>query len=705
MAEPLRQLRRAVGQRGPLLVAILLTAIYIALMGTLSVRRHQNLGTNALDLGYTDQAVWNTLHGRPFRFSAFVDAEFRLDIPVQEVRQPDMLLAYHVEPILAAIAPVYLLHDGPETLLWLQTISIGLGAVVVYLVAQQRMAPRIVPAGQSLDEQAPRLYAWTQRWLPIAFVLLYLLSPPLQAANLSDFHAVALSPVLLLAAFYFLETDRPWGFLLSSLLAALCREEIGLLVALLGLWAALRWRHWRLGLAVALAGAGWSVLCFTVIMPHFSGLGSSAFLVRYGQFGDSLSAILGNLVRRPGLFLDWLRRPDVLRYLRDLWLSSGGLAVLYPPGIAISLPSLAINTFSSSAWMHSGGAHYSAPIVPFLLISAIYGTTWAARAADRSVRRRIDSRARSACVASESNRTSDWHVYELVGLLLAGLGLAVALANQYQRGVLPLSRRFMLGPVDEHARRAQLVVERVNSLPPDVPISVGSNLYPHVAHRQHVYLFPTVSDAQFVLLDVTGQPFPTGWGDQVQIVQQLLDYDSFGVAAADHGVLLLERDLDSYWWSPQFYDAFLAGDSVPRIQVGARFGSLMELTGFDWVILPVVTSKPLVQIATYWRVLAPPSEGCRLAFYYLDNDGKVVGIRPEELAANWYPLWMWEPGQVVKITLPPSPLDEVPHVGVALLRPRAELSDPAGRVTPISPTSNRGLTLWKAGTILELARP
>ena len=33
------------------------------------------------------------------------------------------------------------------------------------------------------------------RWLPVGFVLLYLLSPSIQAANLSDFHAVALSPV------------------------------------------------------------------------------------------------------------------------------------------------------------------------------------------------------------------------------------------------------------------------------------------------------------------------------------------------------------------------------------------------------------------------------------------------------------------------------------------------------------------------------
>jgi uncharacterized membrane protein len=54
-------------------VGVMIVA-YVAIFGTLSLRRHQNLRTNALDLGYTDQAVWNTLHGRPFRFSTYLDA-------------------------------------------------------------------------------------------------------------------------------------------------------------------------------------------------------------------------------------------------------------------------------------------------------------------------------------------------------------------------------------------------------------------------------------------------------------------------------------------------------------------------------------------------------------------------------------------------------------------------------------------------------
>jgi len=398
----------------PLLVVTLLVIAYVAIFGTMSLRRHQNLRTNALDLGYTDQAVWNTLHGRPFRFSTYLDAAFHLDIPLQIFRDPGMLLGYHVEPILAAISLLYLIHDGPEALLWLQTVFIALGAIPVYLLARSRFERQNAVEGDLGAEHATHSTLYAVRWIPVAFVLLYLLSPSLQAANLSDFHAVALSPALLLAAFYFLETDRPWGFAIFAILATMTKEEVGIIVAMMGLWAAFVRRRWALGLGITAFGAGWSLLSFQVIVPYFNGLGSSAFIVRYGQFGDSPAGILRNVVQQPSLFTDWLRRPDVVRYLRDLWLSSGGLAILSPLSLVMGLPSLTLNLFSRYAWMRSGGGHYSAVIVPFLVISAIYGVAWVARKAGKWT----------------DGRMGKGQVRQVIAVLLVCVGLVVALGNQ-----------------------------------------------------------------------------------------------------------------------------------------------------------------------------------------------------------------------------------------------------------------------------------
>jgi uncharacterized membrane protein len=681
----------------PLLVVALLMIAYIAIFGVMSLRRHQNLRTNALDLGYTDQAVWNTLHGRPFRFSTYLDAAFFLDIPIQEFREPGVLLAYHVEPLLAVISLLYLVHDGAESLLWLQTVVIALGAVPVYFLAHSRFdrrntATREPGAGDVTHNGSPDLAEGTHhiiRWIPVAFVLLYLLSPSLQAANLSDFHAVALSPALLLAAFYFLETDRPWGFAVFAVLATLTKEEIGFIVAMMGLWAAFVRRRWALGLAVAAFGAGWSLLSFQVIVPYFNGLGSSAFLVRYGQFGDSPLGILRNALEQSRLFTDWVRRPDVVRYLRDLWLSSGGLAILYLPVLVMAMPTLLLNLFSRYGWMRSGGGHYSAAIVPFLVIAAIYGVDWLASRAGRG----------------SSGPKRKGQVWLIVAASLVCAGLILAYGNQYYNGIAPLSRRFALEPVSEHARRAQPFIEQVNDLPPDVAISASSGLYPHVAHRETAYLFPTVSDAEYILLDASGPSSPASSGDHYQIVRELLDYTEFGVAGSDHGFLLLERGLDDYRISPTFYDAFLAGGAVPQVPVGADFGELLRLEGFDWKPRPVVRPEQVVEITTYWRVLSSLDQDYRLVFFFWDRDGKLVRIQPEERVLHWYPTWLWEPDQVIKVSLPPLPVGDLPHVGVAVLGPRIENSDAAGRVVPITLAAERDLTLWEQDTILELTRP
>jgi uncharacterized membrane protein len=682
----------------------LLMVAYVVIFGTLSLRRHENLHTNALDLGYTDQAVWNTLHGRPFRFSTFLDAAFRLDIPIQDFREPGVLLGYHVEPILAPISLLYLVHDGPETLLWLQTIGISLGAIPAYLVARQHFETRSTVGNgrqshhaSSITPRASRFVLYVLPWLPVAFVLIYLLSPSLEAANLSDFHAVALSPALLLAAFYCLETDRPGGFVAFAFLATMCKEEVGLLVAMMGLWAAWSRRRRRLGLAVFVAGAGWSLLCFGVIMPYFSGFENPTFLVRYGQFGDSLAGVLRNVAQQPGLIVDWLRRPDVLRYLRDLWLSSGGLAIFYPLSLVMALPSLAINTFSSYGWMRSEGGHYSSAIVPFLVISGIYGVAWLAE--------RLGKWEIGESGSQEIGHAHKWARPEVAIILLVGAGLGMALVHHYRNGISPLSRRYMLEPVGEHARRAAPFIDQINALPPEVPISVSSNLYPHVGHRERAYLFPTVSNSQFILFDVTSPGSPVPVGDQRQIVRELLDYAQFGVVASDHGLLLLERGLDDYHLSPTLDDVFLADGATPQVPDAADFDGLLRLEGSDWDVRPVVRPELVVEITTYWRAVAPLEEEYRFVFYFWDENNRLVRIQPEEYALHWYPTWLWKPEQLVKVTLPALPVGDLPHVGVAVLRPGVEDLDVRGRVVPITPVSGQALVLRQQDTILELTKP
>jgi hypothetical protein len=193
------------------------------------------------------------------------------------------------------------------------------------------------------------------------------------------------------------------------------------------------------------------------------------------------------------------------------------------------------------------------------------------------------------------------------------------------------------------------------------------------------------------------------------VVREVLDYAQFGIAESDHGFLLLERHLDHYRLSPAFYDVwetvYQPEDASPQVDVGADFGGLLRLAGFDWNVRPVVRPELVVEITTYWQVLSFLDEEYRLVFYFRDKDRRLVRTQPEEQVAHWYPTWLWVPHETVKVTLPPLPVGDLPYAGVAVLHPGAESLDSAGRVVPITSDTGQDRSLWEQDTILELVRP
>jgi len=72
---------------------------YIAFFSTQLFLHYDSFGSRSLDLGNMDQAIWNTLHGRPFH----------------QTNQPGAVnrLSLHVEPILLPVSLLYLLYSNP----------------------------------------------------------------------------------------------------------------------------------------------------------------------------------------------------------------------------------------------------------------------------------------------------------------------------------------------------------------------------------------------------------------------------------------------------------------------------------------------------------------------------------------------------------------------------------------------------------------
>ena len=184
-----------ISPRGLSLAAVwLLILAFVITFATLSLRRHAALGSNGMDLGNVNQALWNTAHGD---FMAFTNMA-----PIRN------RLALHVEPILLLFVPFYWVGlGGPKLLLVVQAIVVGVGALPLYWLARDVISNQQI--GKPANQQAPSsksqvsLLPTSYSLLLIVFPLAYLLLPALEAAVMYDFHAVTLAATFLLFAFYF----------------------------------------------------------------------------------------------------------------------------------------------------------------------------------------------------------------------------------------------------------------------------------------------------------------------------------------------------------------------------------------------------------------------------------------------------------------------------------------------------------------------
>ncbi|MGB5931799.1 MAG: DUF2079 domain-containing protein [Anaerolineae bacterium] len=616
-----------------------LIALYIAVFSLMSIRRHETLYSNAFDLGNMDQALWNTLQGRILRFTNWPGGTTRL--------------AAHVEPILVPLSLLYILKSDPRTLLVFQTVVMGLGALPAYFLARLKLK----------DD-----------WAALLFPLAYLLSPALEAANLSDFHAVSLTPSLLLSALYFLERGNYRLLSLFCLLAMACKEEISLLVAMMGLYLWARHRKWRLGLALIAAGSLWFLLSLLVIIPHFSLAGRYPYLSRYAHLGTSPKAILDNLLANPASLPSLLLAPQKVAYIKGLLLSIGLAPLLAPEVALLSLPSLAINLLSTSPWMFSGGAHYSAPLLPFFLAAGIYGVM----------------------------RLGEWlsprlgHKRGLGAPLL--VALVIVILYHRQEGFSPLAEGVEIPRLTPHHR---LLPAFTRLIPPEASLSAQTALNPHTSEREDLYLFPEGQEADYIFLDVTTSTYPLTIPEYRGEVQELLDSGRYRLLGARDGYLLLKRGGGSPIRLPEGFYSFVKAQEIDH-PLSIRFEEKLELLGYEAKGVDYLVGKRgSYEFTLYWRALEPLEEDYEIGLLFAREDGALVHSVVHHPATAWYPTHLWKEGEVIALRTPDIWLGEreLVHLNLAVVKPGGsewKISDRLGI------TSIQEMELYEEETLLYL---
>ena len=436
------------------------------------------------DLGNMVQAIWSTAHGRPLEITHGSDGE-------QALR-----LAGHVDPLLAAMAPVWALWPSPLSLALVQIVVVALGALPVFWLARLRTG----------SERAAGLLA-----------LGYLAYPWVATSAAAAIHPVTFAITFLLFCIWFLETDRLVPFTVFALLTISTGELMGLPVAGLGVWYALAHGRRLAGSAIALLGLAWTALAVDVIVPAAAG-GGSIFYGFYDHVGGSPQGVVRMLATDPLTVLGTLVEGHDIVYFIWLGLPLLFLFVLSPGLAAVALPQLLANGLSDFRLMSDPRYHSVAAIVPFLVAATVLGVA------------RV----------SEPRR-----VLAAAGVLVSSASLALILAPWPRAvGATPLGGRESVP-----AARIAALDHAIAAIPEGVPVTTTNAAGAHLSARRYVYLAPTVRRAEWVLVDrgdpwviESGSPILTKHPEVIAgFVTRLRRSPDWQVVSDEAGVILFRR--------------------------------------------------------------------------------------------------------------------------------------------------------------------
>lgn len=309
--------------------------IYIIFFSVVTLKKYYAFGYNAFDLAIFNQVFFNTLAGRHFEMTVNIGN----------------FLAYHFEPIIFLLLPIYKLWPKAETLLILQNIIFGLSAWPLYKIAS---------------------YVSKEALIALSAALIWLLNPFVHNANLYEFHILPLAIFFVFWTFYFYQIKAFKRFCLFFILALLSREDISLILIAFSLIAFLdkRSKRWIISPLFAL----FYFLFALKIVSIFDQDGVYKFLIYYSWLGgNDLWSVLISWLSHPIQFLAHLFSIDNFYHLFILFITVGFLPLFSPKYLWLSLlPILEFALTSSKINPVVYAAHYALLFLAGFFIAIIF---------------------------------------------------------------------------------------------------------------------------------------------------------------------------------------------------------------------------------------------------------------------------------------------------------------------------------------------
>ncbi len=413
----------------------ILTILFFVSYSVWTVTRHNFFQTDAVDLGIFDQVIW--------KYSQFKE-------PLSTVKfstYPGVnILGDHFHPLIAILSPLFWVWNDVRILLVAQSLLVTVAVYPLYRLA--------------LLKTKSKLFAFSIGFSYLAFT-------GLQTLLEYDFHEIALALPLLAWALYLLEVRKYRWFFVAAVLSMLVKEDMPLVLAFVGIWALIKHRSYKVGVATIVMSMLFYLGITKVLIPYFKG---AAFDYEHlnPELGITTEDLLKTAVSNPFLVIktafydgDWIKAKTML----NLFSSYSFLPLLSPTTLILLVPNIVSRFLTDLPQRWIIRFQYSAIWDPILATATIYGLL----------------NLLGMLKKFDKYRT---HLLSVVSVFLI---VAPVIATYRLNG--PLTHRIFDPNFYTSQERYEKNYTMLSKIPSDASVMAQSAFVPHLTHRDEIYRY------------------------------------------------------------------------------------------------------------------------------------------------------------------------------------------------------------------------
>lgn len=398
-----------------------------------------------------------------------------------------ILLADHFEPILIIISPLVKFFSTSETLLILQALFVSLSAIPLYLIC--------------LDKTKNTM-------LSFLLMISYLTSRAIIAAVYFDFHTTTISILPLSLILYFWYFQKWRFYWLTLILSLFFKEDIPIFIAGLGFYQLII-NQKNLGLkTIIFAIVSFYLIKCQLMNSLWVGGGNSYLSTSILPINDPVTLLL-LLFTNPSIFIDQIfNTPLKVSTFFALNQPFALLPLLSPFFWLTVFPYLFLRFTSSYNQMWTMDFHHNANLMPFLIISAAFA------------------------IAHFKFPQKPLIILISILLFFGGLNPRGIIWSAFQEDFTNI-------------KSYDYINESLKLIPASTGISAGSSLVPHLSNREKIYMFPDVSDANYIVLDTTLSSYPLKNKELSEKIQSLEESSSWQIEKRVKTLIIFKRRLNN----------------------------------------------------------------------------------------------------------------------------------------------------------------